>query len=165
MPHYEDYAEYYDTDIPAYGDVGFYLEYAKENGPRTLELACGTGRILLEIAAEGVAIDGLDFSANMLAVCQEKLEGMNLGQVPQLTCSDMADFSLDCTDYGLIYVPFRHPSYFQGSHHTPAPSPFAQPLRVLCTSIRSLQDRHNLLPDEAVNRSFRQQPVSASTES
>jgi len=107
MAHYEDYAQYYDIENTFSEDVPFYLSHAKQYGPRTLELACGTGRILIQLASEGVAIDGLDFSQNMLSICQKKMDGLALGEVPQLIRSDMAHFELPFKGYGLIYIPFR----------------------------------------------------------
>lgn len=50
MSKYVDYAEYYDFDHRFEEDIPFYLEYAKETGGPILELACGTGRILLPFA-------------------------------------------------------------------------------------------------------------------
>jgi len=35
-------------------DVPFYLEMAKSYGEKTLELACGTGRITLPLAEQGI---------------------------------------------------------------------------------------------------------------
>jgi len=47
------YAEMYDL---FYGDIKedilFYLEYARENGSPILELACGTGRVLIPLYME-----------------------------------------------------------------------------------------------------------------
>lgn len=54
-------AKYYDE---AYAtnedleDLAFYVDTAKANGGPVLELACGTGRILLPIAREGISIHG-----------------------------------------------------------------------------------------------------------
>lgn len=67
-------AKYYDD---AYAtkedlqDLEFYVDMAKANGGPVLELACGTGRILLHIAREGISIHGVDNSLPMLNVLQE----------------------------------------------------------------------------------------------
>src|SRR4029077_2093045 len=69
-------AKYYDDayatkeDLP---DLEFYVDMAKANGGPVLELACGTGRILLPIAREGISIHGVDNSLPMLNVLQDKL--------------------------------------------------------------------------------------------
>ena len=64
---YEDHpflAELYDF-TPNYAkrpDVDFFLTYSRSAGGKTLELGCGTGRILILTAAAGCQITGLDFS-------------------------------------------------------------------------------------------------------
>ena len=58
MSKYVDYAEYYDFEHPFEEDIPFYLEYAKETGGPILELACGTGRILIPLAKSGYKICG-----------------------------------------------------------------------------------------------------------
>ena len=47
MNSYVDYAEYYDVDHVIQIDIEFYLEYAEQCGSPILELACGTGRVLI----------------------------------------------------------------------------------------------------------------------
>ena len=47
MAEYIDYAEYYDADTDYTLDIPFYLEYAQKAGSPALELACGTGRVLM----------------------------------------------------------------------------------------------------------------------
>src|SRR5947209_8417181 len=44
----------------------FYVEEAKRGGGRVLELGCGTGRLTVLIAQDGVEIAGLDLSEPML---------------------------------------------------------------------------------------------------
>jgi len=46
---------------------------AKASGGPVLELACGTGRILLPIARQGIPIHGIDSSLPMLNVLRDKL--------------------------------------------------------------------------------------------
>jgi len=75
---YEDQAfvaELYDH-IPGYAgrpDLDFYLDYARAAEGKILELGCGTGRLLIPIAAAGCEIVGLDLSEHMLTRCREKL--------------------------------------------------------------------------------------------
>ena len=44
-------------------------------GERALDLCCGTGDIAFELAARGAEVAGLDFSAPMLAVAEERVRG------------------------------------------------------------------------------------------
>jgi SAM-dependent methyltransferase len=72
-------AEWYDEVlVDEESDIGLYRGIvADSNGP-VLELACGTGRLLVPFRAAGADIDGLDASADMLAICRRKLERLGL---------------------------------------------------------------------------------------
>jgi SAM-dependent methyltransferase len=103
-------AELYDY-VPGYAgrpDVGFYLEYAGAAEGKILELGCGTGRLLVPIAAAGYEVVGLDLSEHMLARCREKLSHQppELQARTRIVHGDMTDFGLGET-YALVTVPFR----------------------------------------------------------
>ncbi len=112
--HYGGYgafiAEYYDVAYSrrADTDVPFFVEYAKQSNGLTLELACGTGRVLIPTARAGCEITGLDFSSYMLAKCREKLakEPEDVQKRVKLLQGDMTNFSLG-KKYDLITIPFR----------------------------------------------------------
>ena len=72
-----------------------------EGGP-ALELAIGTGRIALPLAATGVRVDGIDFSAPMV----EQLRAKPGGDAIQVTMGDFADVGVTGT-YPLVYVVFN----------------------------------------------------------
>jgi hypothetical protein len=64
LPSFLDNGDVYDlvlNDLP-YG-VDFYVELAREAHGPVLEIACGTGRILLPCLQAGVDIEGLDLVA------------------------------------------------------------------------------------------------------
>jgi len=65
---YVDFAEYYDFDHAITLDVEFYLDFARQCGSPILELACGTGRLVVPLAEAGFEVYGIDLSENMLAV-------------------------------------------------------------------------------------------------
>jgi SAM-dependent methyltransferase len=52
-------------------DLPFYLEEARRRPP-VLDLACGTGRLTVPIARAGLAVVGVDASAEMLEVARRK---------------------------------------------------------------------------------------------
>jgi SAM-dependent methyltransferase len=56
------------------GDVQFFLDMVKTHGGNCLDLGCGTGRVLLPLAAEGIQIEGVDNSSEMLRLCQLKAD-------------------------------------------------------------------------------------------
>ena len=103
-------ADFYDitynrrTDI----DVAFYVEYSRQVKGRTLELACGTGRVLIPTAQSGSDVTGLDLSPFMLAKCREKLtkQTEDIQKRVKLIEGNMTDFSLG-EKFSLITMPFR----------------------------------------------------------
>lgn len=108
---YSVVAGYYDeayASKEALQDVPFYVELAKDKGGPMLEIGCGTGRVLLPTAREGIAIDGLDFSPVMLNVLEKHLsnESPEVSDKVTLHQGDMRDFNLN-KKYKLATIPFR----------------------------------------------------------
>lgn len=98
-------AELYDLSVPDWdGEIDFYrgLAYrARDRGQSVLEVACGTGRVALRLAREGVSILGADIDEDMLVVARQKSEGVpRAGWVR----ADMRSLDLGQT-FGLIMVP------------------------------------------------------------
>jgi SAM-dependent methyltransferase len=98
----------YVPDYAGRPDLGFYLGYAQAAEGKILELGCGTGRLLIPIAAAGYEVVGLDLSEHMLARCREKLQRQpaDVRVRAQVVQGDMTAFGLGET-YALITVPFR----------------------------------------------------------
>ena len=71
-------------------------------GGPALELAIGTGRIALPLAAQGVRVDGIDMSEAMVRQLRAKPGGESLS----ITMGDFADVAVDGT-YTLIYLVFN----------------------------------------------------------
>ena len=89
-------ARYYDWEHAAFeDDVAMYLGFAKRTGGPVLELGCGTGRLLLPLAAAGVRVVGVDSSAQMLAVAHEALDRKGLLGTAELRRADMRDVALE----------------------------------------------------------------------
>lgn len=110
---YEDHkfvAEVYDATYEnrRSHDIEFFIGYSRKAGGRTLELGCGTGRVLIPTAAAGCEITGLDFSPHMLKKCRQKLEKQpqEVRQRARLVQGDMTDFNTGET-YSLVTIPFR----------------------------------------------------------
>jgi len=98
-------ARLYDRMYPQPSGVstkaGFYLDLATAARRPVLELACGTGSLLLPIAAQGIACEGVDLSSDMLAEARAKFEAEELS-VP-FHVGDMASFDLG-RRFGLIFI-------------------------------------------------------------
>ena len=71
-------------------------------GETVLDVGCGTGRLLLDYLAQGIDIDGVDVSPEMLALCAEKAQ--RLGLHPRLFEQTMQELDLPRT-YRTIMVP------------------------------------------------------------
>jgi SAM-dependent methyltransferase len=55
------YPDLYDLENPDYEQEGsFYLSIAREVGGPVLELGCGTGRVSIPLAQNGLVVTGLD---------------------------------------------------------------------------------------------------------
>jgi len=101
-------AELYDAVYAGWNDIGFWETLAREadEGP-LLELACGTGRILVPLARAGHEVTGLDVSPRMIERCREKLQAEPPEVQARVTLVEggMASFDLG-RRFGHIYVPF-----------------------------------------------------------
>ena len=95
-------AELYDISVPDWdGELDFYHELAREAKSRKqsiLEVACGTGRVSIHLAEEGVEIVGTDLDAAMLEVARSKSArvGWIQGDIRTLDLGEA---------FGLIMVP------------------------------------------------------------
>ena len=85
-------------------DILFYITQAKKYGEPILELACGTGRITIPLARQGLDITGLDISEGMLKVAKEKAEREHLSC--KFIHADCRKFSLH-KKFNLIFIPFN----------------------------------------------------------
>lgn len=100
------YAETYDVSVSDWpGEIDFYHrivdQEVKSNNGTVLEVACGTGRVAIRLAQNGVNVVGLDRSSEMLEVARQKsadLQNMRWVQ------GDMRSFELDET-FGLVIIP------------------------------------------------------------
>jgi SAM-dependent methyltransferase len=109
MSDYDIYADVYDAQYWGYTeDIAFYVDEARQAKGPVLELACGTGRVLLPCAEAGALITGLDSSRAMLTRCQEKLAvySPEVAARVRLLAGDMRAFQLS-ERFELIMIPFR----------------------------------------------------------
>jgi len=98
----EDTAEIYDQDQreDTLATVAF-LERLAHGGP-ALELAIGTGRVALPLAARGIRVDGIDLSPAMVAKLRAKPGGDQLA----VTMGDFAEVPVAGV-YSLVYLVFN----------------------------------------------------------
>jgi len=66
---------FYDADKPAApeAEVAWYAQHLPKDAGVLLELMCGSGRLLVPLAAQGFKLHGVDSSAAMLASCEARV--------------------------------------------------------------------------------------------
>src|SRR5262245_16210226 len=72
--------------------IDFYVGLAREAKGPVLDIACGTGRVLLPVLQAGADADGLDLFQPMLDTARRKADALGLS--PNLHRGDMAYFEL-----------------------------------------------------------------------
>jgi SAM-dependent methyltransferase len=98
-------AEAYDVWLPHDAgdpDVDVYRRLIERNPGPALELGCGTGRLLVRYAALGLDVEGVDASADMLAICAA--HGHAAGVTPTLHHADWLSLDLG-REYSTLYNP------------------------------------------------------------
>ena len=108
MNDFDSWAKWYDViyseRIDELPEISFYEDLLeKENVNKSLEVACGTGRLYLPLIKKGHDIDGLDISEKMLEELEEKADDQGLN--PTVYQGDITDADLS-NKYDLIYFPF-----------------------------------------------------------
>lgn len=91
-------------------DLPFYRGLAVELGGPVLELACGTGRILLPLVAEVGSGAGVDLSLSMIHRAKEKAEKLGITGSVELQVGDMRSIDFGRT-FPLVFAPYS--SLFQ----------------------------------------------------
>lgn len=106
MIDFDRLARYYDLEHADYvDDLAMHAGFAQASvsAAGVLELACGTGRCLLPMAAAGHEVTGLDVSATMLDIARSKAAAAGLAARVHLVDGDMRDFALN-RRYGYVYI-------------------------------------------------------------
>jgi len=83
-------------------DQAFFHNRIRHNGGAALEIACGTGRLLVPFLRDGLAVEGMDASAEMLAISRRK--AAHVGVTPTLYQQLMQDVDLP-TRYRTVFIP------------------------------------------------------------
>ena len=108
MSSYDAIARLYDPwSRSVTEDVSFYVEQAERVAPGPIvELAVGTGRIAVPIAAAGVSVIGVDSSSGMLEICRERAEVAGVGELVDLRYGDLREPPVS-ERVELVICPFR----------------------------------------------------------
>jgi SAM-dependent methyltransferase len=79
----------FNTDGP---EIEFFRRFIEDGGEPGLDVACGTGRLLIPWLDAGLDVDGCDVSADMIALCRERAERAGLS--PSLFVQSMHELDL-----------------------------------------------------------------------
>jgi SAM-dependent methyltransferase len=107
MALYDQIAQLYDPwSRSVTEDIEFYVEEAVRSGGPVVELAVGTGRIAVPIAAAGIPVIGVDQSAGMLSVARRYAEEQSVETMLDLRVGDLRRPPVD-ERVPLVICPFR----------------------------------------------------------
>lgn len=84
------------------GDIEYYLSKIKGIPGRVLEAGVGTGRMLIPFIQNGITVDGVDLSSEMLNQCKINMDQYNVSA--NLYHQDLTELSLPYT-YDAIVMP------------------------------------------------------------
>jgi SAM-dependent methyltransferase len=97
-------------------DISFWVDLAESRAGAVLELGCGTGRVMAQLARRGYPVFGLDHQREMLSVLQKNWPP-GQGSSPSVFQADMAAFRL-AARFPLILLPCNTLSTLSASHRS-----------------------------------------------
>ena len=107
MSAYDPIARLYDPwSTSVIEDISFYVDEAVASGGPVVELGVGTGRIAIPTAAAGVHVIGVDSSAGMLEVCEQRAREAGVADRIDLRLGDLRRPPVD-DRVPLVTCPFR----------------------------------------------------------
>lgn len=90
------------------GDIELYRGLAGETGGPILDVGCGTGRVAMALAADGHEVVGIDLSAPMLRLAEQRRGTLSADMAARLSFrqADMTTLDLG-RDFALVVAPSR----------------------------------------------------------
>ncbi|GHO44724.1 class I SAM-dependent methyltransferase [Ktedonospora formicarum] len=96
MNNYDLIAPFYDIEHAGFDeDLDMYRNFAELCGGKILELASGSGRVLLPLAEDGYEVTGVDTSERMLAIARESLNDAGLSTRCTLAQQNLCELHLE----------------------------------------------------------------------
>jgi|SoiMethySBSTD1v2_1073268.scaffolds.fasta_scaffold352803_1 SAM-dependent methyltransferase len=92
---FDQLARYYDWEHDNYdADIPLYLDFARRTGGPILELACGTGRLMVPLLDMGERVTGVDSSGPMLERARHMIARAGVASRATLHQADVRTFDL-----------------------------------------------------------------------
>ncbi len=90
-------------------DVARFRMIARQGGGPVLEIGCGTGRVLIPLARDGIDITGIDISAAMLTRLERRLGEEEPATRDRVTfkVADARDYADAPASYATVIIPFN----------------------------------------------------------
>jgi SAM-dependent methyltransferase len=83
--------DFFRGDTSGWSDRFFFRDLIREYGQPVLDVGCGTGRLLLDYLSQGVDVEGVDNSPEMLKLLKQKAAGMGVTPVVYRQAMDALD--------------------------------------------------------------------------
>src|SRR5689334_4554567 len=106
---WDEYAPFYDWENArtlGRRDLAFWRTLLLAERARTLELGCGTGRLLMPLARAGIKIAGLDLSAPMLARAIGRAKRIVRARRPLIVRGDIRTLPFAKGTFGAVMAPY-----------------------------------------------------------
>jgi ubiquinone/menaquinone biosynthesis C-methylase UbiE len=106
---WDEYAPFYDWENArtlGRRDVAYWRGIVRQEGTRTLELGCGTGRLLMPMARTGVPVVGIDRSTPMLARAWRRSRRLPHDRRPGLVRGDIRQLPFPNRAFGFVMAPY-----------------------------------------------------------
>jgi ubiquinone/menaquinone biosynthesis C-methylase UbiE len=106
---WDDYAPFYDWENArtlGRRDVAFWRRIVAREAAPTLELGCGTGRLLMPLARTGARMTGVDLSAPMLARAVARRRRVPVAQRPGIVRADIRALPFPAQSFGVVVAPY-----------------------------------------------------------
>ncbi len=110
--HFDRFSPFYDWDYRDYrDDIQLVVDVAHNAGDSAgnnagnsaLEMGCGTGRVLVPLAATGCRVVGVDSSPALLELARQKIAQAGVGARASLVQADLRTFSLPEKDFDFAF--------------------------------------------------------------
>jgi ubiquinone/menaquinone biosynthesis C-methylase UbiE len=106
---WDEYAPFYDWENArtlGRRDVAYWRRLVRDEAARTLELGCGTGRLLIPMARTGMPIIGVDRSAPMLARASQRARRLRRDHRPAIVRGDIRQLPFPNRSFGVVMAPY-----------------------------------------------------------
>jgi cyclopropane fatty-acyl-phospholipid synthase-like methyltransferase len=78
------------------------LEFAGEPGQKAVDLGCGDGRVVLELAKHGFAVSGYEIKEALVERAKQRIREAGLTETAHVFLKDF--WTVDLSDFDIVYI-------------------------------------------------------------